>query len=106
MNNSFLMALGRHDGGNLADEAAELQRQCARAALTRGKPAKLTVEITFKPNGENALELSIGLKATLPKSDHGSAFYWPTEEFDLTRTPPKEEADLLLRSIPSGAAKA
>ena len=28
------------------------------------------------------------------------------EDFALTRTPPKEEGDLLLRSIPSGVAKA
>lgn len=105
MNSSILMALSRHDDGHLIENADELMQNCVRDVTRYGQKATLTITLTLSPNGDKALKLDAAVKATLPKRPQGSAFYWPTEDFSLTRTPPKDD-DLLLRSIPSGVAKA
>lgn len=106
MNSSILMALSRHDGGSLVENADELLKDCVKDVIRYGQKATLTITMTLAPNGENALRLSAAVKATLPKRPQGEAFYWPADDYSLTRTPPKDQDDLLLRSIPSGAAKA
>ena len=105
MNSSVLMALGRHDGGALVENADDLLRQCVRDVVRYGEKAKLTISLIVEPNGENALKLKAEVKATLPKRPQGEAFYWPTEDCDLTRTPPRDEDEGLMRSIPGGMAK-
>jgi len=99
MNSSFLMALSRHDGGSLVENADELLQQCVKDVIRYGQTAKLTITVTIKPNGEKALKLMADVKATVPKRPQGEAFYYPTEDFGLTRTPPKDEADGLLARI-------
>lgn len=105
MNSSTLMALSRHDGGSLVENADELLQACVRDVIRYGQSAKLTITMTLKPNGDSALKLSADVKATMPKRPQGEAFYYAAEDYSLTRTPPKDEADGLLRSIPSGMAK-
>lgn len=102
MNSSFLMALGRHDGGALVENADDLLRDCVRDVIRYGESATLTVTIKIAANGENALKLSAAVKATLPKRPQGEAFYWPAEDNSLTRTPPKEE-DMFLRPVTPAA---
>lgn len=106
MNSSVLMAIGRHDGGSLVENADEMMRQVVRDVTRYGKAGKLVITLTVKPNGESALKLEADVKATLPKRPQGEAFYWPTEDFDLTRTPPADEMESGMRSIPGGMAKA
>lgn len=106
MNSSVLMALSRHDGGHLVENADEMLQAIVRDVIRYGQKGKLVITLEFAANGENALKLKADVKSSLPKRPQGEAFYWPTEDFALTRTPPKEEGDLLLRSIPSGVAKA
>ena len=106
MNSSFLMALGRHDGGSLVENADSMLRDVIRDVTRYGQKGKVTLTMTVEPNGEKALKVSADVKATLPKRPQGEAFYWPTEEFDLTRTPPQDEFEMGPRSVPSGIAKA
>lgn len=98
MNSSVLMALSRHDGGNLVENADELLKDCVRDVIRYGQKATLTITMQIAPNGESALKLSASVKASMPKRPQGEAFYWPDSENGLTRTPPKDE-DGLLRSI-------
>ena len=105
MNSSVLMALSRHDSGQLIENADELLKDCVKDVVRYGQKATLTITLAISPNGDAALQIDATVKATLPKRPQGSAFYWPADDNSLTRTPPKED-DLLLRSIPSGVAKA
>lgn len=113
MNSSVLMALSRHDGGALVESADELLKEIVRDVVRYGEKGALTITLTISPNGKgardevvgSALKVSANVKAARPKRVQGEAFYWAAEDDSLTRTPPKEE-DLLLRSIPSGVAKA
>lgn len=106
MSSSFLMALGRHDGGSLVENADDMLREVVRDVTRYGKSGKVTVTLTVEPNGESALKVKADVKATLPKRPQGEAFYWPTEDHDLTRTPPKDELDFGPRPVPGGMAKA
>lgn len=99
MNSSVLMALGRHDGGSLVENADELLKECVRDVVRYGQKATLTITLSIAPNGESALKLSASVKATLPKRPQGEAFYWPDAEYGLTRTPPQDE-ELALRPVP------
>lgn len=93
MNSSFLMALGRHDGGALVENADELLKDCVKEVTRYGGKATVTITLTVSPNGETgnrALKLSATAKATLPKRAQGEAFYWAGEDDELLRNPPKD----------------
>ena len=98
MNSSILMALGRHDGGALIENADELLKNCVQDVVRYGQKATLTITLVISPNGENALKLMANVKASMPKRPQGEAFYWPAEDGSLTRQPPKDE-DLFLRPV-------
>ena len=107
MNSHVLMALGRHDGGSLIENADEMLTALVRDIVRYGGKGKLTISLEISTNGEKALKLKADVKSTSPKRPQGEAFYWADAEDHLSRTPPKDGADdLLLRSIPSGVAKA
>lgn len=67
MNSSFLMALGRHDGGLLVENADELLRDVIRDVTRYGQKGKVTLDLIVEPNGEKALKISFAVRATLPK---------------------------------------
>lgn len=107
-NHNFMAALGRHGNGSVVEDADELMQQAVRAVITNGGKATVTVKLHIKPNGDDggALKIEAECGSTLPKRTYSSAFYWGDEDGHLSRNPPKDAADNLLRSIPSGAAKA
>lgn len=107
MNSAILMALGRHDGGALIENADEMAAQVARDVIRYGQKGSVTITLTFAPNGEGtAIKLSAAVKSTAPKRPQGEAFYWVTDDGGLTRTPPKDD-DLFgqLRPVPSTQTK-
>lgn len=85
MNSHLLMALGRHDGGAVVEAGDELLSNIIAAVRETGKAGKLTLEIDVKPNGEKAFELGMGVKAKLPTTQFGRAFYFADQHNQLSR---------------------
>lgn len=109
MNSSFLMALGRHDGGKLVENADDQLKQCVSEVNRYGGRATLTITMTLQPNGETGgggLELTAAVKTTMPKRPQGKAFYYVAEDDSLSRTPPKDH-DLFegLRAVEENTPK-
>lgn len=90
MNSSVLMALARHDGGELARGADELMKELIRDVSRFGQKGRLTIEIGIEPNGGSALKMSARLKIAKPARPVGEAFYWADADNNLTREPPKD----------------
>lgn len=105
LNSHVLMALGRHDGGSLIENADEALTKIVRDVVRYGGKGKLTITLEVCSNSERAIKLKAAVKSTAPQPPQGEAFYWADSDDHLTRTPPKDEY-LLLRAIPSGVAKA
>jgi hypothetical protein len=98
--------LARHDGGDLADQMREMMQRVVRDVVRYGGVGEMTVKIRVKPTGEKGVALLPEVSSKAPKRAAGQAFYYPDEDGDLFRQAPESEADMLLRSVPSGLAKA
>lgn len=99
MKGDVLMALGRHDSGQFAETCDELLAAVVKDITRFGGTGKVVIEIVVQPNGEEALSVTCTAKNTLPKRKQGTAFYYPTKDGGITRTPPQQEALGLLRSV-------
>lgn len=101
-NSPFLMALGRLDDGLLIERLDEAITRVGGAVRRTGKAGSVTVTISLKPNGPNALLASGKHKVTEPVLPSGESFFYLDANDELTRTPPKDE----LPSLFEGSAQA
>lgn len=87
-NSHFLMALGRHDGGQVVETADQQLREVISSVLRTGKKGSVTIKLEVGANGESGLETSFVVTASAPKLSFGKSFYYTDRTGDLTRTAP------------------
>lgn len=97
MNSSFLMALERHDEGQVVETLDELIAEVTSAVIRTGKKGKVALNMSIAPNGDRGIEVTYETKATAPQLAFSKSFYFRAPDGGLSRTPPKEEAADLLR---------
>lgn len=81
----FLEVLAELRGGAFAHELTDEWGEVCRLVGELGKPGKMTVTYTIKPNGDGALEISQSVKAAKPSASIGSALAFVDEEGNVTR---------------------
>lgn len=99
-----LAILARHDGGQLADQMREMLQGVVRDVVRYGGGGELVIKVKVKPNGETGVAVVPEVSSKAPKRASGQAFYYPDADGVLFRNPPDDEADRLLRSVPSSKA--
>ena len=88
-NSHFLMALGRHDNGQVIETADEQLRNVIAQVLRTGKKGSVGVTLNITPNGELGLKVSAKVSAKAPEIDFGESFYFTDRKGDLSRTSPQ-----------------
>lgn len=87
-NSHFLMALGRHSEGHVVETLDDMLRDVNAAVLRTGKKGTITLKLTVSPNGDKGVEVNFDADAKAPRLSYGKAFYFKTDEGDLTREAP------------------
>lgn len=95
---AFLRALQEHRQGETLTELSVGMRTAVEAALTCGKPAKLTLEVTFTPNGP-ALALVAEVKTKVPKIAPYAGIFFADDAHNLFRNDPKQPELPPLRTV-------
>lgn len=93
MNNidgAFLRALQEHKQGDVLTELSVRMREAVAAARRIGKPAALSLEVKFTPNG-NAIAFSAEVKAKLPREADYAGIFFPDEVGNLFRNDPLQQ---------------
>ena len=79
------------DSGETVEQATEKIREVARAVLDTGNTGSVTLKLSFAPNGNKshqAVKLTGTVTATMPKQPKVDAFFFVTDDGDLTRQNP------------------
>lgn len=93
----FLRALGHVDGGAAVGVADEQLSAVLQSVRQTGKKGTVTVELHVAPNGERGFKVTTKVKAKAPDLDFGESFFFTDRSGHLTRTPPAEESEDLIR---------
>lgn len=85
--------------GQTLDELSEKLNACVSASRETGKQAKLTLELTIKPNGASGqYELTEQIKTKIPEMARASTLMFGTPEGNLVREDPRQTS-LDLRTV-------
>ena len=79
------------DSGETVEQAAEKIRDVARSVIDTGNGGSVTIKLSFAPNGKRdlqAVKVTGAVTATMPKQPKTDAFFFVTDEGDLTRQNP------------------
>ena len=87
-NSHFLMAIGRHDGGQVIETADQQLREVIAQVQRTGKKGTVGVTLNITANGELGLKVSAKVSAKAPEVDFGESFYFADRQGDLSRTSP------------------
>lgn len=87
-NSHFLMAVGRHDNGQVIETADEQLRGVIAQVQRTGKKGSVAVTLNISPNGELGLKVSAKVTAKAPEIDFGESFYFTDRQGDLSRNAP------------------
>ena len=86
-------------GGRLDELLLESMREVVAAVHETGKPGKLTLTLTVKPNEERrSVMISPDVKTSAPKPNAGESLFFSTEDGEMMRTDPKQP-DLPFRAV-------
>lgn len=91
---TFLEMLGGLRHGEAARELTEELQAVIAASVRSGKAAKLQLTITVEPTETSdivTLDISDGVKTTLPKPSRGSTLVYQRKDGSLTRMHPRQE---------------
>lgn len=97
-NSHFLMAIGRHSGGQVIETADQQLKDVMAAVMRTGKKGSVSLTLSVSPNGEAGLEVSCKVKATAPEIEFGKSFYFVGRDGGLSRQAPQYIQDTLLKS--------
>lgn len=84
--------------GRLVDELSEKMQGLVAAVSATGRPGKITLELSVRPNGNTAVILTDKVKLKEPEPKHGDNVFFIVGSGDLTRSDPRQ-AELPLRRI-------
>ena len=87
---SILTTLQEHRKGALVARLTEASEEVVRAVLEHGKAGKLTLELTYKPKGENQLELVPKVITRPPEPDVSPGVFFGDEEGKVHRSDPRQ----------------
>lgn len=93
----FLSAIGHVDGGMAVEVADEQLTEVLNAVRKTGKKGQVTVELHIAPNGERGFEVTTRVKAKAPDVEFGKSFFYADTDGHLTRQPPAEESENLVK---------
>lgn len=95
----FAYTVAQLRAGMTQEELSEQLNECVQQASASGKSAKLTLELTIKPQGASGQYiLTDKITAKLPKSDREATLMFGTPEGNLTREDPRQ-TKLPLRQV-------
>ena len=87
---SFISILQGFRRGVLLQELSESTKEIVKAVRETGKKGKLTLELTFKSDGEGQHTIVPKIKAEVPKEDVPPAIFFSDDMGDLFRTDPRQ----------------
>lgn len=78
--------------GRVVDQASRLMAEVVRAVDVTGKPGKVTIELTIKPEKGGGTQKTITAKVTSkrPEGEIPEAVFFSDAEGDLHRTDPQQ----------------
>lgn len=91
MNNQFMMALGRHDGGAVTEALDDMVGEVTEAVHRTGKKGTITITMVIAPNGDRGKEVSFKAACKAPQLEFGKSFYFGTDRGGIGREAPKDE---------------
>ena len=93
--NAIIALLTDQRQGEAMKEASEAMRDCLEAVDATGKPAKLTLTLTFTPSKAIAFIVSDEIKTKLPEAEKANSIFFLNESGALQRNDPRQkEMDL------------
>lgn len=96
----FLDVVRQLQGGKTLEELSEKLSECVDRAREYNKVAKLSLEITVKPdNPSGQYFLSDKVDQQLPQKPRGTTMFWGTPDNNLTRKNP-DNLELELTIVP------
>lgn len=98
MARQFADVLGQIRGGMLHEELTLQTAHLVSTVIEHGKPARLTLTIDIRPNGEGAVLVSDKLTAKEAEPARGSTVFFATPEGSLVRHDPRQP-QLPLREV-------
>lgn len=105
MSSHFMTGLQQIDAGGALDAIDEQLAEVLEAVRNTGKKGSLQVSLIIAPNGRG-YEVTAKVAAKAPELDFGKSFFFTDANGHLSRTPPQEASDDLLRSVDSRKAGA
>lgn len=81
------------DSGETVEQAADKIRDVARAVLDTGNKGSVTIKLDIAPNGKRdlqAVKVTGSVTSVQPKQPKADAFFFVTDEGDLTRQNPMQ----------------
>ena len=86
---TFADTIRQLSGGRLDELLLESMREVIAGVHNTGKPGKLTLILTVKPNEENrTVFIDPDVKTAVPKPNAGASLFFSNEEGELMRTDP------------------
>lgn len=88
--------------GRVVDDATEKLQRVVEAVIETGKPGTLTLEITVKPQKNDAEQVVLisKVKAKTPEQELPDAIFFVDSDFDLVRDDPKQRE--MFEEVPGG----
>ncbi len=101
---SFVMLLTQHRGGEALNELGQALRDVTDAALLTGNPGVITLKLMIDPTKSGAVELYDDQKITMPKAEKVGSLFFVGQDGKLQRNNPAQ-LEMPLRSIQGGVVQ-